>query len=116
MRTRLVHRYRSDDPTGPRRIAVNARALLVRDATGVWRPATSETLFPLTAVVHRQAFPDAELRDVYRSTARRGRQWTGHSVRIRRQATAFSVVVDSGHPNITVTATAWRCRRGERRQ
>jgi hypothetical protein len=162
MRTRLVHRYRSDDPTDPRRIAVNARALLVRDSSGVWRLATPETLFPLTAVVHRQAFPDAELRDVYRFTARRGRQWTGHGVRIRRQATArlvpspcsvssvpdiagdvsvetvepardqalhsggdllaagfdgrcltlrtagplpaaFSVVVDSGHPNITVT-------------
>jgi len=88
MRTRLVHRYTSEDPTGPRRIAVNARALLVRDSAGVWRLATPETLFPLTAVVHRRAFPDAELRDVYRFTARRGRQWTGHGVRIRRQATA----------------------------
>lgn len=91
MRTRLVHRYRPQSPGEARRIAVNARALLVRDSTGVWLLATPETLFPLTAVVHRRAFPDAELRDVYRFTARRGRQWTGHGVRIKRQATARQV-------------------------
>jgi hypothetical protein len=88
MRTRLVHRYRSDDPTDPRRISVNARALLVRDSAGVWRLATPETLFPLTAIVHRRAFSDAELREVYRDTAHRGLQWTSHQVRIQRQATA----------------------------
>jgi hypothetical protein len=88
MRTRLVHRYRPQSPGEKRRIAVNARALLVRDSTGVWWLATPETMFPLTAVVHRRAFRDSELREVYRFSARRGRRWTGHNARIKRQATA----------------------------
>jgi hypothetical protein len=88
MRTRLVHRYRPTSVGDRRRIAVNARALLVRDSTGIWRLATPETLFPLTAVVHRRAFSDGELRQVYRDTARLGRRWTGHHLRVRRQARA----------------------------
>jgi hypothetical protein len=88
MRTRLFHRYLPESTGDPRHLAVNARALLVRDAGGVWRLATPETLFPLTAVGHRRAFPDSELRKVYSFTARQGRKWTAHNLRVQRQATA----------------------------
>lgn len=46
--TRLVHRFeRYDDP---RRLAIRARVLLVRDGGGVWRLGTVSALLPLTAV------------------------------------------------------------------
>jgi hypothetical protein len=88
MRTRLTHRYHPNSTGDPRRLVVTARALLVRDVTGVWRLATPFPLFPLEAIGQRRAPSDAELRRLYRDTSREGRALTRKHVRVRRQATA----------------------------
>src|SRR3954468_5755885 len=88
MRTRLVHRYRPQSTGDPRRIALNARALLVRDATGVWRLATPETLFPLFAVSFRRPLSDVRLGALSPRTGSGGRALPRHNVRVQRQAIA----------------------------
>jgi hypothetical protein len=88
MRTRLTHRYSPQSTGDPRRLVLTARALLVRDAAGVWRLATPETLFPLFGVRFRRPLSDRRLRALYRDIARLGRAQTRHQLRVRRQAVA----------------------------
>jgi hypothetical protein len=88
MRTRLTHRYHPNSTGDPRRLVVTARALLVRDATGVWRLATPYRLFPLPAISQRGVFSDRALLREYRETAVEGRKLTRHHVRVQRQAVA----------------------------
>lgn len=89
--TRLTHRYRPYSQSDPHRIAVRARALLVRDGQGIWRLATVEPLLPLVAVVHPRAFSDAELDRLHRHDAADGRRLAAREARAetaRQAATA----------------------------
>jgi hypothetical protein len=88
MKTRLTHRYSPKSTGDPRRLVLTARALLVRDAAGVWRLATPETLFPLFGVRYRRPLSDRRLRALYRRLAGEGRAQTGHRLRVQRQAIA----------------------------
>lgn len=71
--TRLVHRFHSYDD--PRRLAIPARVLLVRDGQGSWRMATLTSLLPLVAVddPHHVDTPD-DLEHEYLAWVRAGRK------------------------------------------
>ena len=118
MRTRLVHRYRPQSIGDPRRIALNAQALLVRDATGVWRLATpgkvlrrpAVSLMLSAGVVIAAAVPVLNMHTLDPGTVglppnlsimhtydRIEKAFPGGPL-----PAEFSVAVDSGHPNIHV--------------
>lgn len=86
--TTLVHRYRPYSTFDPKRLAVHARVLLVRDAQGIWRLGTVEPLLPLVATDHRDPFTDAELDKLYRSDVRQGRKAAADAARLQAQRTA----------------------------
>src|SRR3954468_5064316 len=96
LRTTLTHRYRPDSDSDPTRLTVRARALLVRDAAGIWRLATVEPLLPLVAVQHRAAFTDAELARLYRHGAAEGRKAVADAA--RRKAAREAATVDAAGP------------------
>src|SRR3954465_9959038 len=96
LRTTLTHRYRPDSDSDPTRVTVRARALLVRDAAGIWRLATVEPLLPLVAVQHRAAFTDAELARLYRHGAAEGRKAVADAA--RRDAAREAARVDAAGP------------------
>jgi hypothetical protein len=89
--TTLVHRYHPSSTGDPTRVSVRARALLVRDAQGIWRLATMEPLLPLTPTDRRRAFTDAELDALYRTDAREGRKQAAAAARLRARRTAATV-------------------------
>jgi hypothetical protein len=94
--TTLTHRYKSFAQNDPERLAVHARALLVRDAQGIWRLATIEPLLPLYVLDHRQAYTNSELSRLYRADARDGRQ--GAAKAARRQVQRAAATVDATAP------------------
>jgi hypothetical protein len=96
LRTTLTHRYHPYSDGDPRRLAVHARVLLVRDAHGIWRLATVEPLLALVAVSHRRAFTDAELARLYRHGAAEGRKAAADAV--RRDAARSAATVDAAGP------------------
>ena len=89
--TTLTHRYVSESQSDPTRLVVHSRALLVRDAQGIWRLATIEPLLPLYAVEHRHALTDSELAGLYRLDARAGRQSAAAAARLAAARTAATV-------------------------
>jgi hypothetical protein len=88
LRTRLTHRYRQSSTFDSKRLVVDARVLLVRDAQGIWRLATVDPLLPLVAVEHRRPFTDAELDHLYRSGVRAGRKAAAAAARLQAQRAA----------------------------
>jgi hypothetical protein len=96
LRTRLMHRYLPYSDSDPRRLTVQARVLLVRDAQGIWRLATVEPLLALVAVSHRKAFTDAELARLYRHGAAEGRKAVADAA--RRDAARQAATVDGAAP------------------
>jgi hypothetical protein len=96
LRTSLAHRYLPYSNGDPRRLTVQARVLLVRDAQGTWRLATVEPLLPLVAVSHRKAFTDAELARLYRHGAAEGRKAVADAA--RRDAAREAATVDGAGP------------------
>ena len=104
LRTRLAHRYVPNSDGDPRRLAVSARVLLVRDAQGIWRLATVEPLLPLVAVSHRRAFTDSELARLYRHGAAEGRKAVADAA--RRDAAREAATVDGAAPAPCAAALA----------
>jgi hypothetical protein len=91
-----MHRYLPYSDSDPRRLTVQARVLLVRDAQGIWRLATVEPLLALVAVSHRKAFTDAELARLYRHGAAEGRKAVADAA--RRDAARQAATVDGAAP------------------
>ena len=104
LRTTLTHRYVPNSNVDPRRLAVPARVLLVRDGQGIWRLATVEPLLPLVAVSHRRAFTDAELARLYRHGAAEGRKAVADAA--RRDAAREAATVDGAAPAPCAAALA----------
>jgi hypothetical protein len=94
--TTLTHRYVPYSSSDRERLAVHARALLVRDAAGIWRLATIEPLLPLVAVEHRRPFTDAELARLYRHGRAEGRKAAADAA--RRDAARLAATVDAAAP------------------
>jgi hypothetical protein len=119
--TTLVHRYRPYSKFDPKRLAVHARVLLVRDAQGIWRLGTVEPLLPLVATDHHRPFTDAELDRLYRSDVREGRRAAAAAARLQAQRTAATAdgagpppcaVAPSGDPagDVVVQESPYRAR------
>lgn len=101
-RTRLSHVFRRD--AGPPRVSLTVRALLARDAQGIWRLATPVPLLPNSAVFSPTTFTDRRLAADYRDELASGRRWARSHAR-RRAAEAAAAVTASATPPCTV-ATA----------
>jgi hypothetical protein len=119
--TTLTHRYHSLAQGDPERLVVRARALLVRDAQGIWRLATIAPLLPLFAVEHRQAYTDSELARLYRGDAREGRKSAAAAARLQAQRGAATAdgaapapcgVAQNGDPagDVVVQESQYRAR------
>lgn len=102
--TRLAHRLRTYSDSDPRRVAVQARVLLVRDGPGIWRLATVEPLLALVAIEHRRAFTDAELDRLYRHDAADGRRLAAREA--RAEAARQAATVDGSAPAPCAAALA----------
>jgi hypothetical protein len=119
--TTLTHRYHPSSLSDPQRLVIRARALLVRDAQGIWRLATIEPLLPLFAVEHRHPLTEAELARLYRADARDGRKSVAAAARLQAQRAAATVdgavpapcaVAQTGDPtgDVVVQESEFRAR------
>jgi hypothetical protein len=107
--TTLTHRYNMLDGTR-RRLVVHARALLVRDAAGIWRLATIESLFPLYVLSHPRPFGDRELARTFFRDRRLGKQEQARFQRRFAELTGATVQAGATPP---CTATLANDRPGD---
>jgi hypothetical protein len=91
--TTLTHRYRLIEG-GQRKLVVHARALLVRDASGIWRLGTIVPLLPLYVFDDTRTFTDRRLAHRYAADRSYGRRQQAGFV--RRFATLNAATVQAG--------------------
>lgn len=91
--TTLTHRYHLIDG-GQRKRSVHARALLVRDAAGIWRLGTLVPLLPLELFGDTRTFTDRRLAALFARDRRFGRKQQARFV--RREAALSAATVQAG--------------------
>jgi hypothetical protein len=100
--TTLTHRYRLVEG-GQRKLSVHSRALLVRDASGIWRLGTLAPVLPLELFGDSRTFTDRRLATTYARDRRFGRKQQARFARRAGAISAATVQAGSAPPCAATT-------------